>query len=115
MKRCTWMLCISAGLLVCGVAAAEPIVMAKPVPYAEDAAIAMKIKNECQIQDQLADYIAEYAREQHLEVTFTNTAQSDAAGLVLDVHIKDAVSLGNPFTGHRRARLRSASSIAMAS
>lgn len=110
MKRCTWMLCISVGLLAGGAAFADPIVMAKPVPFADDAMIASKIKKECEIQDQLAAYIEEYAREEHhLEVTFAQSVRTDAAGAVLDVKIEDAVSLGNPFTGHRKSTLVSGS------
>jgi hypothetical protein len=106
MKRCTWMLCISAGLMISGLVCADPITMAKPVPYADDAMIASKIKKECEIQDQLAAYTEEYAREeQKLEVKFTSAVQTDAPGLVLDVHIKDAVSSGNAFIGHRKSTL----------
>lgn len=106
MKRCTWLLCTIAGLMISGVVAAEPITMAKPVPYAEDAMIAGKIKKECEIQDQLAAYTEEYAREQHqLEVKFVDAVNTDAPGLVLDVHIKDAVSSGNAFIGHRKSTL----------
>jgi hypothetical protein len=106
MKRCTWMLCISACLMISGIAHADPITMAKPVPYADDSMIASKIKKECEIQDQLAAYTEEYAREEHnLDVKFVDAVQTDAPGLVLDVHIKDAFSGGNAFTGHRKSTL----------
>ena len=106
MNRCTWMLCISMGLLAGGAIAADPILVAKPVPFADDAMIAGKIKKECDIQNQLADYLEEYAREeQDLEVKFASVLSTDASGTVLDLQIKDAVSEGNPFIGHRKSTL----------
>ncbi|SFN55046.1 hypothetical protein SAMN05216289_13010 [Dokdonella immobilis] len=98
-------LAATAFLMALGAQAmADPLVIPRPVPYADDAVIAGKIKKECQIQEQLADYIEEYAREDHrLEVRFADSVQAQAAGLVLDVHIKDAVSEGNPFIGHRKS------------
>lgn len=86
--------------------AADPITMAKPVPYADDAIIAGKIKKECDIQNQLAAYTEEYAREGHnLTVKFVDAVQADAPGMILDVHINDAVSAGHPFIGHRKTTL----------
>ena len=106
MKRCRWMLCIGLVLFAGDVIAADPIMMAKPVPYSDDAIIAAKIKKECDIQNQLAAYTEEYAREEHkITVKFADAVQTDAPGLVLDVHIKDAVSAGNPFIGHRKSTL----------
>jgi hypothetical protein len=100
------MLCIAACLLAANAVAAGPITMAKPVPYEDDAVIAGKIKKECEIQDQLAAYTEEYAREeQKLEVKFVNAVQIDASGMILDVHIKDASSRGNAFTGHHKSTL----------
>ncbi|MCB1574973.1 MAG: hypothetical protein R3F08_12370 [Dokdonella sp.] len=91
-------------LMASGLAMADTVTIPKPVPYADDALIAGKIKKECDIQDQLAQFIAEYGREDHqLDVRFANSVAVDAAGLVLDIHIKDAVSEGNPFIGHRKS------------
>ncbi len=106
MKRCKWMLCISVVLLAGSAFGADTITMAKPVPFADDAMIAGKIKKECDIQNQLAAYTEEYAREdQKLSVTFADSVQTDSPGMVLDVQIKDAVSAGNPFIGHRKSTL----------
>ncbi len=86
--------------------ATDPITMAKPVPYADEAVIAGKIKKECDLQNQLAAYTEEYAREDHnITVKFADAVQADSAGMVLDVHIRDAVSEGNPFIGHRKSTL----------
>lgn len=106
MNRCTWMLCIGMSLFAGSAVAADPILVAKPVPFADDAMIAGKIKKECDIQNQLADYVEEYAREeQHIEVKFVSTFSADTSGIALDMQIKDAVSQGNPFIGHRKSTL----------
>ena len=106
MNRCKWMFCISTALLAGNAIAADPITMAKPVPFADEAMIAGKIKKECDIQNQLAAYTEEYAREdQGLSITFVDSVQKDSPGMVLDVQIKDAVSAGNPFLGHRKSTL----------
>ncbi|MBL0162625.1 MAG: hypothetical protein IPP82_02930 [Xanthomonadales bacterium] len=106
MKRCTWMLCIGLSMFAGSAIAADPVLVAKPVPFADDAMIAGKIKKECDIQNQLVDYLAEYAREeQQIEVKFASVLSTDMPGLVLDMQIKDAVSEGNPFIGHRKSTL----------
>ena len=106
MKRCAWMLCIGLSVFAGSAIAVDPILVAKPVPFAEDAMIAGKIKKECDIQNQLADYLAEYAREeQQIEVKFASVLSIESAGMVLDMQIKDAVSEGNPFLGHRKSTL----------
>lgn len=83
--------------------ASDAIVVPRPVPFADSALIAAKIKAECVIQTQLADYIAEYAREKNITVTFADSTNADAEGQVLDIKITDAVSDGNPFIGHRKS------------
>ncbi|MFO1517826.1 MAG: hypothetical protein U1F22_12970, partial [Lysobacterales bacterium] len=46
-----------------GQAVAEPITVPQSVPFAEDAEIAGKIRNECHINQQLGEFITAYARE----------------------------------------------------
>jgi hypothetical protein len=86
-----------------GAIAADPISLAKPVPFSEGAIIAQKIKNECSIQTQLADFVAEYAKEKGIEIAFSSEVNKEAAGRVLDLEIRDAISDGNPFIGHRKS------------
>ncbi len=106
MNRCTWVFGLGLSLLAGCAIAADPILVAKPVPFADDAMIAGKIKKECDIQNQLADYLVEYAREeQRIEVKLASVLSIDAPGLVLDMQIRDAVSEGNPFIGHRKSTL----------
>ena len=100
------MLCIGLSVLAGNAIAADPILVAKPVPFADETIIAGKIKKECDIQNQLADYLEEYAREeQKIEVKFSSALNIEASGMVLDMQIKDAVSEGNPFIGHRKSTL----------
>lgn len=106
MNACKWMLCVVMGLLAGNVIAEGPVLVAKPVPFADDAMIAGKIKRECDIQNQLVDTLEEYAREeQQIEVKFVSVLSIEAPGMVLDLQIKDAVSEGNPFIGHRKSTL----------
>lgn len=85
--------------------AADPIVVPKPVPFADDDAIAGNIKRECQLGEHLADHIAEFANAQNIATTFAADAKPDAGGQVLEVQIKDAGSSGNAFLGHRKSTL----------
>jgi len=81
-------------------AAADTIQVAKPVPYAEDNDIAGNIKRECRINEQLSDYIKQFAPAGK-DIAFYDGEAPDA-GTVLDVEIRDAVSSGNAFVGHRK-------------
>lgn len=94
---------VVAGLLSGGAWAADSITVPRPVPFADGSIIAQKIKTECVIQTQLADYIAEYAREKSIDIKHASEVQSEASGQVLDIQIKDSVSDGNPFVGHRKS------------
>ncbi len=83
--------------------AADPVLMPKPVPFASANQIAGNIKRECTIQDQLADYIGEYAAEKNIKVNFAETVAPDSAAQVLEVQIEDSESRGNAFIGHRKS------------
>ena len=98
-----FILAVAAGSLSLAASAAEPVLMAKPVPFIDASLIAGNIKRECTIQDQLADYINEYAREHRIEVRFAAEVEPNAAAQVLDVRICESISQGNPFIGHRKS------------
>lgn len=83
--------------------AAEPVLMPKPVPFANASQIAGNIKRECTIQDQLADYIGEYAAEKNIKVDFAATVTPQSAAQVLEVQIEDSESRGNAFLRHRKS------------
>lgn len=81
-------------------ASAATVYVPRPVPYDEDADIAGNIKRECRINEQLADYIREFAPAGTTIEFYTDAPPAD--GQVLDVVIRDAVSSGNAFVGHRK-------------
>jgi hypothetical protein len=89
--------------------AADPIRIPASVPYADAGEIAGNIRRECRINQQLSDYIAEYARERHLAIETVASTDAKMPGRVLVVEITDAVSRGNAFLGHHKAtRVRGA-------
>lgn len=84
-------------------AQSQSLKVQRPVPYSEDGDISDKIKQECKIDEQLADFLQEYAREQGVEVEFTDRPVDPAAGRVLDLRIVSAISMGNAFIGHQKS------------
>lgn len=93
-----------AALLFSAALSAQTVTMQRPVPYADDAEIASKVRSECiKLQDQLADYTREYGAELHgIDVQLVPELASDGPGRVLLVEIDDAVSMGNAFIGHQK-------------
>ena len=92
------------GILVLGVlfgttASASALQLQRPVPYAADNDISDNIKTECQIGDQLADFVREYAGE---SVEFRDGPMDTTGGRVLQLENEDAVSIVNPFIGHEK-------------
>jgi hypothetical protein len=83
--------------------AADTVVIPKPVPYAAGNDIAGKIKRECKINEQLSDFIAEYAGQHGVTVSFADSVSPQTPGRVLDVQITDAVSEGNAWIGHHKS------------
>ncbi|WP_147652893.1 hypothetical protein [Vulcaniibacterium gelatinicum] len=88
----------AAGLFV-STAAAEPLLVPRPVPYAEDNDISDNIKTECRINEQLADFIREYAGA---TVELRPGPLDTSRGRVLELEIVDAVSMGNAWLGHQK-------------
>lgn len=90
-------------LLASSLASADEIQMARSIPYAEDAEIAGKITRECTLQTQLADFIKEYATKGGHQIRLVDSVDEAAEGKVLVIEIRDAVSEGNAFLGHRKS------------
>jgi hypothetical protein len=88
--------------LFASAASAQSLQVQRPVPYSEDGDIADKIKNECKINEQLADYLQEYAKKNGIEVQFVDGAVDKASGRVLDLRITNSISMGNAFIGHQK-------------
>ncbi|HEV8694770.1 MAG TPA: hypothetical protein VGQ93_11410 [Lysobacter sp.] len=81
---------------------AQSVRMPRPVPYAETADIADNIKEECKLNEQLADFVQKYSKVNGVTVEFGNEPLDKTRGRVLDLHITNAISLGNAWTGHHK-------------
>lgn len=86
-----------------GAAHAAPVSMLNPVPYADNAIVAGKIKRECTIDVQLADAIKRFAGEKGQQVAFVQGDLAAAPGDTLKLEITDAVSDGNAWMGHHKS------------
>ena len=82
--------------------AAEPVVVASVIPYADSADIQQKILDECtELGAQFSQYIKEYAAEKGVQVTLGDASAS--ASRELRVEITNALSQGNAFLGHSKS------------
>lgn len=72
------------------------------IPFSEDAFIKAAIKEECDIQKQLADYTKEYSKDNSVNVQFDDNANKENSEYYLDLKIVDAISEGNAFLGHNK-------------
>lgn len=94
---------ISAVLCLAGAwsahASAQSLQVQRPVPYAADNDIADNIKTECKLNEQLADFVKQYAGG---TVEFTSGPVDTAKGRALQLEISDAVSMGNAWMGHQK-------------
>lgn len=102
MYRYVSVLVLALGV-VAGAQAADPVVVAKPVPYAADSDIASNIKEECKLTTELPDFVAEFAQQHGVTVTFANAVTAQTPGRVLEMQITDAVSQGNAWMGHHKS------------
>jgi len=89
---------------------AQSVQTASAVPYAEDAEIQRKVREECsQLGSQLAQFTQEFARESGVQVQLVDSVDTGAEGRVLQMEIVEAVSMGNAFIGHQKySRVRGA-------
>ncbi|MGH8085795.1 MAG: hypothetical protein ACREPV_11020 [Lysobacter sp.] len=86
-------------VLASGTAAANGLQLQKPVPYAADNDISDAIKDECKINEQLADFVKQYSSE---PVELVGGPVDTASGRALQLEIVDAVSMGNAWMGHQK-------------
>lgn len=96
----------SAFLLIAFAAAptfAQTVQVQSSIPYAEDAEISNKVRDECtELNTQLAEFTQEFGRENGVVVQLVETLDTSAEGRVLQMEIVDAVSMGNAFIGHQK-------------
>lgn len=101
MRQTCFLLLLAAGIAT-PVAAADYVVP-RPVPYSEDSDIASNIKAECALGDKLAQFIATYAEKRGSDITFAEQVDENTPGRALVIEIRDALSIGNAWTGHRKS------------
>lgn len=82
---------------------AQALMVQRPVPYSEDGEVSAKIREECKIDEQLADFLQEFAKKEGIEVGFSQGPVDPAKGRVLDLRITNAISMGNAFMGHQKS------------
>jgi len=82
---------------------AQALMVQRPVPYSEDGEVSAKIREECKIDEQLADFLQEFAKKEGIEVGFSQGPVDRAKGRVLDLRITNAISMGNAFMGHQKS------------
>ena len=82
---------------------ATSVHMQRPIPYSEDGDIDDNIKQECKINEQLADFVQQDAKRQGVDVQFTNGPLDTTTGRVLELRITNAISMGNAWIGHQKA------------
>ena len=79
------------------------------IPYYDPIVIASNIKTECSsLGNQLSDYVKKYSNEYNIEVIQVEEPKNIKEGFVLDLHIRNALSAGNAWSGHKKQVLISA-------
>lgn len=83
--------------------AADAVHVQRPVPFNEDAEVPGAVRRECKLDEQLADFLAQYAREKGITVEFAPQVTATSPGQSLVMEISDVVSDGNAFLGHHKS------------
>jgi hypothetical protein len=72
------------------------------IPYKKDANIALRIRQECNINQQLSEFIQSYGEDAGINVVRMPKINTKDKGKNLQIEIVNAVSRGNAFIGHRK-------------
>lgn len=80
----------------------DSITIPETVPFSKNTMISPKIKQQCRINKQLADYVESYAKRNGYTVTRVTTINTKAKGNVLTLEIVNALSVGNLWSGHMK-------------
>src|SRR5690606_10992067 len=103
MLKLTSLPLLAAALFATSFALAQPVQIVSDVPYAEDAEIQKKVRNECtKLGTQLAEFTQQFGKEFDVEVNLVDAIDVAGKGRVLKMEITDAVSMGNAFMGHQK-------------
>lgn len=78
------------------------VTIRKVIPYKKGAMIAVNIKQECQLNTQLSEFIYSFGSANNIAVKRVPKVTKNTKGQYLLVEITNAVSQGNAFIGHRK-------------
>ncbi|WP_373024137.1 hypothetical protein [Thioalkalivibrio sp.] len=85
------------------VPADAPVIrVAHAVPYSADATVASNIRQECNLDEQFSEFMADYGADQGVRFERDRDVDPADGGQVLMVELTDAVSGGNAWIGHRK-------------
>lgn len=82
-------------------AIAEPLTVQKPIGFAKDAMVRDAVRDECELQTRLPDFVAEAATGWN--VSFAEDIASVHSGKVLALEITETDEHGNAFTGRSKS------------
>jgi methyl coenzyme M reductase beta subunit len=83
--------------------AQQPVQLIRVVPYAENADIQKKVREECkELGSQLSSFTQKFGKEFKVDIQLVDAIDTQAKGRVLKLEIFDAVSMGNAFLGHQK-------------
>lgn len=83
-------------------ATAGSVKVMRNIPYKKGSKIALNIRQECKITEQLSEFTQVYGEDRGIDVVRVPRVTSKDKGQVLKMEITDAVSQGNAFIGHRK-------------
>ncbi|MBB3227526.1 hypothetical protein FHW69_002149 [Luteibacter sp. Sphag1AF] len=83
--------------------AADSVTVQRPAVYNEDADVPGSVRKECKLDEQLPDFIAQYAKETGTTINFAPAVQTGQQGRVLDMEFTNVTADGNAFMGHHKS------------
>jgi hypothetical protein len=76
--------------------------MHRTIQYSDESMIKEAILTDCNLNSKLLEFIKSYAANNGISIELTDDSAGNINGDFLQVEIRDAVSSGNAFVGHRK-------------
>ncbi|MDT8409388.1 MAG: hypothetical protein RQ741_07295 [Wenzhouxiangellaceae bacterium] len=103
MLKITQIVLLLFVFFVAGSTVAQTVKVIKDAPYAADADIQKKVRNECvKLGSQLSEFTQQFGKEFGVDVALVDSLDTAGSGRVLQLEITDATSMGNAFMGHQK-------------
>lgn len=102
MRNAAMMVLLAIGTMQAA-QAADAVLVQRPVPFNQDAEVPGAVRRECKLDEQLPDFLAQYAREKGITVNFASQVEAGSPGRALVMEFADVVSDGNAFIGHHKS------------